>query len=313
MFAWRFCRAVTWRRRSGPLPKTPLPDSAYVAGTKFSRALIEDHCELHLVASLELQTVLYFFHVEEQFLAFADFVCDKAKLRRRKATISTPQRHFAQGEERGARGRASEQSAPDLWRTRPRLCVEAPPYTPSSAQCEVPCTPGTSQVLLSEDSRPCWPYSWFQRVFSGLYFHLKRNPNVETVDLQPSAVEIHLLIRWKHPPSSMTSISPWYSVWEGSTLRRGRMTFPVITVASISSPRAFTAGGKELSSYVHHLKYTSKIDPMNVFLPGATLVTFSALILFPFPLEGKYSTVSPSSRLSKSPNTSLRRYQIPLT
>lgn len=46
-------------------------------------------------------------------------------------------------------------------------------------------------------------------------------------------------------------------------------------------------------------------------LPGVTLVTFSALILFPFPLEGKYSTVSPSSRLSKSPQTSLRRHQTP--
>lgn len=70
--------------------------------------------------------------------------------------------------------RASKQSVPDLWRTRPRLCVEAPGYTPSSAQFELLCKPGTSQVLPSEDSLPCSPYSWFQRVFSGLYFPLKQ-------------------------------------------------------------------------------------------------------------------------------------------
>lgn len=113
----------------------------------------------------------------------------------------------------------------------------------------------------------------------------------------------------RHQPSSMTSISPWYSVWEGSTLRKGRVTFPVITVASISSPRAFTSIGKEWSYYF--LNYKVNMEPVRVFLPGATFVTFSALILFPFPLEGKYSTVSPSSRLSKSPHTSLRRNQIP--
>lgn len=61
------------------LPES-VPDSAYVAGTKFSCALIEDNCELHFVTSLELQTVLYFFHMEEQFLAFTNFICDKAKL-----------------------------------------------------------------------------------------------------------------------------------------------------------------------------------------------------------------------------------------
>lgn len=62
----------------------------------------------------------------------------------------------------------------------------------------------------------------------------------------PSAV-IHIFpSASRHRPSSMTSISPWYSVWEGSTLRKGRMTFPRFTVASISSPSGFTTRGKEL-------------------------------------------------------------------
>ncbi|KAF3860075.1 hypothetical protein F7725_000330, partial [Dissostichus mawsoni] len=45
---------------------------------------------------------------------------------------------------------------------------------------------------------------------------------------------------------------------------------------------------------------------MKPFIPAATLVTFSALTLFPFPLERVYSTVSPSSKFSKSPHISLR-------
>ncbi len=45
-------------------------------------------------------------------------------------------------------------------------------------------------------------------------------------------------------------------------------------------------------------------------IPAATLVTFSALTLFPFPLERVYSTVSPSSKLSKSPHISLRGNQM---
>lgn len=65
------------------LPES-VPDSAYIAGTELPCALIEDNCELHFVTSLELQTVLDFFHVEEQFLAFTNFICDEAKLRRRK-------------------------------------------------------------------------------------------------------------------------------------------------------------------------------------------------------------------------------------
>lgn len=82
----RFCH-VTYESEAKPLlqrlPES-VPDSAYVAGTKFPCALIEDNCELHLVTSLELQTVLYFLHVEEQFLAFTNFICDEAKLRRPK-------------------------------------------------------------------------------------------------------------------------------------------------------------------------------------------------------------------------------------
>lgn len=163
--------------------------------------------------------------------------------------------------------RASKQSVPDLWRTRPRLCVEAPQYTPSSAQSALMCKPGTSQVLLSEDSLPCSPYSWFQRVFSGLYFLLKQKTKGRTIDLLASAVNNILPSALRHRPSSMTSISPWYSVWEGSTLRKGRMTFPVITVASISSPSAFTASGKELiflysQIYIKMESKSSYLEPL---------------------------------------------------
>lgn len=89
--------------------------------------------------------------------------------------------------------RASKQSVPDLWRTRPRLCVEAPQYTPSSAQSALLCKPGTSQVLLSEGSLPCSPYSWFQRVFSGLYFLLKQKTKAERLTYLPV-----LLITYSH-------------------------------------------------------------------------------------------------------------------
>lgn len=61
-------------------PLEPLPDSAYVAGTTFSRALIEDNRELHLIPGLELQAILHFFYMEEQLLAFTNFICDEAKL-----------------------------------------------------------------------------------------------------------------------------------------------------------------------------------------------------------------------------------------
>lgn len=86
-----------------------VPDSAYVAGTEFSCALIEDNCELHFITSLELQTVLYFFHVEEQFLAFTNFICDEAKLRRRRQIqrkeISTWQIQFAEGGMKATQGK----------------------------------------------------------------------------------------------------------------------------------------------------------------------------------------------------------------
>lgn len=42
-----------------------LPDSAYIAGTTFSCALIEDNWELHFIPSLKLQTILHFFYMEE--------------------------------------------------------------------------------------------------------------------------------------------------------------------------------------------------------------------------------------------------------
>lgn len=57
-----------------------VPDSAHVAGTTFSCALIEDDGELHLVPGLELQAVLHLFDVEEQPLALTDFVRDETKL-----------------------------------------------------------------------------------------------------------------------------------------------------------------------------------------------------------------------------------------
>lgn len=153
-----------WRvlKRSKLLPKMlqwlleSVPDSAYIAGTKFSCALIEDDCELHLVARLELQTILHFFYMEEQFLAFTNFICDETKLQcGKKFPINTL--HFCSAW--WELHNTSKQLLPDLWHTRPRLCVEAPRYMPSSAQFELLCKPGTSLVLLSEDNRPCSPYS----------------------------------------------------------------------------------------------------------------------------------------------------------
>lgn len=57
-----------------------VPDSAHVAGTTFSCALIEDDCKLHLVPGLELQAVLHLLDMEEQPLALTHFVCNEAKL-----------------------------------------------------------------------------------------------------------------------------------------------------------------------------------------------------------------------------------------
>lgn len=61
-----------------------VPDSAYIAGTTFSCALIEDNWELHLIPSLELQAILHFFYMEEQLLAFTNFIRYEAKLRETK-------------------------------------------------------------------------------------------------------------------------------------------------------------------------------------------------------------------------------------
>lgn len=61
-----------------------VPDSANAAGTKFSYALIEDNCELHFITHLQLQPILNFFYVEEEFLAFTNFICDEAKLQWQK-------------------------------------------------------------------------------------------------------------------------------------------------------------------------------------------------------------------------------------
>lgn len=70
-----------------------VPDSAYVAGTEFPCALVEDHCELHLIARLELQTILHLFYVEEQFFAFTNFICDETKLQRGKS--NSKKSHFS--------------------------------------------------------------------------------------------------------------------------------------------------------------------------------------------------------------------------
>ena len=69
-----------------------LPDSANIAGTTFSCALIKDDRELHLIPGLELQAILHFFYVEEQFLALTDLICDEAKLgtTKRNVEISIP-------------------------------------------------------------------------------------------------------------------------------------------------------------------------------------------------------------------------------
>lgn len=61
-----------------------VPDSAHVAGTTFSCALIEDDRKLHLVPGLELQAILHLFDVEKQPLALTHFVCDETKLREKK-------------------------------------------------------------------------------------------------------------------------------------------------------------------------------------------------------------------------------------
>ena len=61
-----------------------LPDSADIAGTTFSCALIKDHGELHLVPGLELQAVLHFFYMEEKLLALTNFISDEAKLQATK-------------------------------------------------------------------------------------------------------------------------------------------------------------------------------------------------------------------------------------
>lgn len=60
-----------------------LPDSADIAGTTFSCALVEDNWELHLVPSLKLQAILHFFYMEEQLLALTNFIGDEAKLQER--------------------------------------------------------------------------------------------------------------------------------------------------------------------------------------------------------------------------------------
>lgn len=57
-----------------------IPDSAHVAGTTFSCALIENDCKLHLVPGLELQAILHLFDVEEQPLALTHLVRNEAKL-----------------------------------------------------------------------------------------------------------------------------------------------------------------------------------------------------------------------------------------
>lgn len=81
---------ITRRKGSDPVSKSrhwllgSVPDSAYVAGTEFPRALVEDYCELHLIARLELQTILHLFDVEEQFFAFTNFIGDETKLQRGK-------------------------------------------------------------------------------------------------------------------------------------------------------------------------------------------------------------------------------------
>lgn len=71
-----------------------LPDSAYVAGTTFSCALIEDNWELHLIPSLELQAILHFFYMEEQLLALTNFICDEAKLRETKISSVYKSWHY---------------------------------------------------------------------------------------------------------------------------------------------------------------------------------------------------------------------------
>lgn len=62
----------------------PSPDSAHVARAALSRALVQNHGELHLVARLELQAVQHLFDVEEQLFAVAHLVRNESKLQEGK-------------------------------------------------------------------------------------------------------------------------------------------------------------------------------------------------------------------------------------
>jgi len=66
-----------------------LPDSAYIASTTFSSALIEDNREFHLIPSLELQAILHFFYMKEQLLAITHFIGDETKLEATKKRKKT--------------------------------------------------------------------------------------------------------------------------------------------------------------------------------------------------------------------------------
>lgn len=136
-------------------------------------------------------------------------------------------------------------SLPDLWHTPPRLYAEELHYMPSSVQFEESSKSGTSQVLLFADNQSCLPFPWSQKDNLGLLFHLHKSQQwLELLLLKYfNCFGLHILV-W-HQPSSVISISPWYSVWEGSTLRKGRMTFPIINVVLTSSPTPLTERRKK--------------------------------------------------------------------
>lgn len=243
---------IVRRKGSDPVSKSlhwllgSVPDSAYIAGTKFPCALVEDDCELHLITRLELQTILHLFYVEEQFFAFTNFICDETKLQRGKT--NSEKRHFN--------------------------------LTLNFVACDKICTRPVNKGYLIFDTldqgsalrhhntchllpslRNCanlelYRFSFLKTICLVSHTHNPKgyflaftcpwNKEGRVVDiLFGRAVNVNILpLIFKHKPSSTTSISPWYSDWEGSTLRKGRITFPVITVASISSPRAFTSSRK---------------------------------------------------------------------
>lgn len=139
-------------------------------------------------------------------------------------------------------------SLPDLWHTPPGLCAEEQCCRPSFVLSGPLYTTETSPSHPFADSHLYWPYQQCRMDNSDPYWSLVKWLSREqllkwfwTLFTQNSRYTKYLKdVRRCHSPSSVISIRPWYSVWEGSTLRKGRITFPRNTVLLTSSPTPFT-------------------------------------------------------------------------